>query len=170
MAVVRLVAVGRRSLFDEPCAVLSDDGDVPRLMAVPLAADELPALVRLLDPWLGSPPTGLEVTVRIVLCGGMLRPVVEVVRAVGGLVPAPEAGRTTSWVAALSLAHRSRVPVRVDDALLESCRVEPCDVDRMVALTDRPPVVPTAEQRRRLARAFSEITDRADDAAVPPGQ
>ena len=163
MAVVRLVAVARRTLFDEPCALLSDDADVPRLMTVPLSPDELLGLVRLLDPWLGSPTTGLEVTVRIVAADGGVRPVVEVVRPDGGLVPPPESGRTTSWVAALSLAHRSRVPVRVDDRLLESCRIEPCDIDRVVALGDRPPLVPTVEQQRRLAQAFADITDPRTD-------
>lgn len=160
MAVVRLVAVARRALFDEPCAVLSDDADVPRLMAVPLATEELVELVQLLDPGLGTPAAGVEVTVRVEGRGGALYPVVEVVRADGELVTTPVEGQATSWAAALTLAHRSRIPIRVDEDLLEACRIEPCDLDRVVALTDRPPLVPTAEQRRRLAAAFCDITRR----------
>ncbi|WP_018333325.1 hypothetical protein [Actinomycetospora chiangmaiensis] len=158
MAVVGLVAVARRSLFDEPCAVLSDDGDVPHLMTVPLSPPELLGLVRLLDPWLGTVTTGREVTVRIARRDGRLHPVVGVVEEHEGLVPSPDAGRAASWVEALSLAHRSRVPIRVDDELFEACRIDPCDIDRVVPLTDRPPLVPTADQRRRLARMFSDIT------------
>ncbi len=158
MAVVGLVAVARRRMFDEPCAVLSDDGDVPRLMTVPLSSGELLGLVRLLDPWLGTVPAGREVTIRIVRDDGGLCPVVEVVEQTDGLVPTPASGRAASWVEALSLAHRTRVPIRIDDALFEACRIELCDIDRVVPLTDRPPLVPTAAQQRRLARAFSDIT------------
>lgn len=158
MAVVGLVAVARRTLFDEPCAVLSDDGDVPHLMTVPLSPGDLLGLVRLLDPWLGAARAAREVTVRVVRHDGRLHPVVEVAEESGGLVASPVSGRTTSWVEALSLAHRSRVPIRVDDGLLAACRVDPCDIDRVVPLAQRPPLVPTVAQQRRLARAFSDIT------------
>jgi hypothetical protein len=163
MAVVRLVAVARRTLFDEPCAVLSDDGEVPSMMTVPLTAEELLGLVHLLDPWLGSVGPGREVTIRVVARGAAVHPVVEIVEETAGLVRPPASGATTSWVEALGLAHRSRVPIRIDEDLLSACRVDPSALDRVVPLTERPPLVPTVEQQRRLARAFSDITTPHDE-------
>jgi hypothetical protein len=66
-------------------------------------------------------------------------------------------------VDALTLSHRSRVPIRIEAALLEAHRVEPCDIDRVVPIADRSPLVPTAEQQRRLARAFAELEEPGPD-------
>ncbi len=160
MPVVRLVAVARRALFDEPCALLSDDRELPTLMSVPLDRDDAPRLARILDPWLGWPLRDREVTIDLVAgLDGSLHAVVTPVEGGAELVPPADRGRTTPVVDAITLSHRTRVPIRVDAGLLAEHRVDPGDVDRVVPITDRPPLVPTAEQQRRLARAFSEIGD-----------
>ncbi|MCD2194540.1 hypothetical protein LQ327_14295 [Actinomycetospora endophytica] len=158
MPVVRLVALARRALFDEPCAVLSDDRDVPRLIAVPLPPGDLPGFARVLDPWLPRPSPQREMTVRLDGdAGGNLYAVVAPVEPGREPVLPPEGGRETSMVDALTLAHRSRVPVRIDGDLLDAYRVDPCDIDGVVPIADRPPLIPTAEQQHRLARAFAAL-------------
>jgi hypothetical protein len=155
MPVVRLVAVARRALFDEPCAVLSDDRDLPTLMSVALGPGEAPDLARVLEPWLGVPPDP-EVTIELVAGpDGGLHAVVAP-RASGDGVSGG-GRRNTPVVDALTLSHRARIPIRVESDLLEEHRVEPCDIDRVVPIADRPPMVPTAEQQRRLARAFAAL-------------
>ena len=158
MPVVRLVAVARRVLFEEPCAVLSDDRDVPHLMSVPLEPGEAPGLARVLDPWLGWSARNPEVTIRLVGdARGRLRAIVAPVEAGDGLVAPPGPGRDTPLVDALTLSHRTHVPIRVDEDLLAELGVAPSDIDRVVPLVDQPPLVPTAEQRRRLAEAFGAL-------------
>ncbi|HEY2196036.1 MAG TPA: hypothetical protein VGH76_27585 [Actinomycetospora sp.] len=157
MPVVRLVAVARRALFDEPCAVLSDDRDLPTLMSVPLGPGDAPSLARVLDPWLGLPPER-EVTIDLVAgFDGSLHAVVTPVGSGGDPAPPGDDGRDTPVVDALTLSHRARLPIRVAAGVLEEHRVEPCDIDRVVPIADRPPLVPTVEQQRRLTRAFSEL-------------
>jgi hypothetical protein len=163
MPVVRLVAVARRALFDEPCAVLSDDRDVPTLMTVPLASGDGPGLARVLTPWVGAPVGSREVAIALVagLDGG-LRAVVSPVGPDGEVATAADGDGATpdvSVVDALTLSHRTRVPIRIETALLEAHRVEPSDIDRVVPIADQPPLVPTAEQQRRLTRAFAELEE-----------
>ncbi|HEY2223446.1 hypothetical protein [Actinomycetospora sp.] len=158
MPVVRLVAVARRVLFDEPCAVLSDDRDVPQLMAVPLPAGGAPGLARVLDPWLGGPSREREMTIRLVgdTVGDLRALVAPVVPGEDPATP-PAPGRETPLVDALTLSYRARVPIRVDEELLAAHGLEPCDVDQVVPVVDRPPLIPTAEQQQRLARAFAAL-------------
>ncbi|NMO88607.1 hypothetical protein [Actinomycetospora sp. TBRC 11914] len=159
MPVVRLVAVARRALFDEPCAVLSDDRDLPTLMSVPLAPGDGPGLARVLSPWLGAPVGHREVTISLVAgFDGSLHAEVTPLGSDGGPTTV-DAAPTVSVVDALTLSHRTRVPIRVAAGLLEVHRVEPCDIDRVVPIADRPPLMPTAEQHERLARAFAELAD-----------
>jgi hypothetical protein len=151
MPVVRLVAVARRALVDEPCAVLSDDRDVPHLMAVALPAGRAADLARVLAPWLSAPSPAREMTVRLV--GGTDGSL----HALVAPAAAPEAGRDTPLVDALTLSYRARIPVRVDAELLALHGVDPCDIDQVVPIADRPPLIPTAEQHQRLTQAFTSL-------------
>src|SRR6202012_4724533 len=91
MPVVRLVAVARRALFDEPCALLSDDRELPTLMSVPLDRADAPGLARVLDPWLGWPLRDREVTIDLVAgLDGSLHAVVTPVEQGTELVPRPD--------------------------------------------------------------------------------
>ena len=160
MPVVHLVAVAHRALFDEPCVVLSDDRELPTLMSVPLSPADVTGLARVLDPCFAGPTRDREVTIDLVTgLDGALHAVVTPVEPGAGLVAPSERGHETPLVDAITLSHRTRVPIRVEDEVLAEHQVEPCDIDRVVPIADRPPVIPTAEQQRRLAVAFSLLTD-----------